>query len=201
MFTYCFNNPSNHFDASGNDAIWIQEGNSAGHQGHTGLMVQDEDGNWFYFFWGPSSEDEEAADIISLCKGVKNGAYYVPYGGDASQKNLYNTATIIEMVHEMSQASNLVDRSNLITSTIYLEGDYAQTHEYLDTLCGQNANCTQPYNLLLNNCVQKSLYALSVSDDRFSPYHTIQSADGFTLSLPALHPNYEYKTMPSRLMR
>ena len=44
-------------DPNGTDAIWIQEAGSAEGFGHSGMMVQDSEGDWYYFFWGPESED------------------------------------------------------------------------------------------------------------------------------------------------
>ena len=56
MFAYCNNSPVNTCDSDGRDAIWILEGQSAEGAGHVGLLVQDERGSWYYFYWGPQSE-------------------------------------------------------------------------------------------------------------------------------------------------
>ena len=53
MFAYCLNNPANALDPAGEDAIWLQDTNNrvAGILGHTGLLIQDENGTWYYFNW------------------------------------------------------------------------------------------------------------------------------------------------------
>ena len=64
-------------------------------------MVQDENGNWFYFYWGPTSEDEEEANVRKLSMGVKNGAYYVPCGEDISQFKLHTTKGVVSAMENM----------------------------------------------------------------------------------------------------
>lgn len=189
MCAYCLNNPTNYVDDMGTDAIWIQEENSAANQGHTGLMVQNEEGNWFYFFWGPSSEEEESADIFKLCLGVPNAAYYVQYiPNTPSLVNLQNDSGVIDAVNEVCDYYGKANRSQLITGTIYLEGDYHKTHDYLQSLFNDNGVCSQQYNLILNNCVQQSVVALSKSNRLFSTYHRLSP----TTILPVVHPNFEY---------
>ena len=198
MYAYCFNNPINYCDSAGTDAIWIQEEDSASGQGHTGLMVQDDNGNWFFFYWGSTTESEDNPNIPALCLGVENGAYYVPFDGDASRLNLRSAETIVAMVHKISLDHELQDRSSKISHIIYLEGDFSNTHEYLNSLCGLNVECEELYNLILNNCIQKCLYALSLSDGRFTPYRTYQTTCGTDVFLPAVHPNYEFNTIGYR---
>ena len=196
MCAYCLNNPTNYVDDAGTDAIWIQEEKSAENQGHTGLMVQDEEGNWFYFFWGPSPEEEESADILKLSLGVPNAAYYVQYiPSTPSLVNLQNDNGVIDAVNEVCDYYGKANRSQLITDTIYLEGDYHKTHDYLKSLFDNNGVCSQQYNLIFNNCVQKSVAALSKSNRLFSTYHRLSP----TAILPVVHPNLEYHLLRGKM--
>ena len=153
-------------------------------------MVQDEEGVWYYFYWGPTPADEAEADVIKLCMGVANGAFYVPYKGEISQATTYDTTWVIETVNKIFTDYKLPNRSEAITNTLYFEGDFSKTHDYLSKLFDESGNCNQKYNLLSNNCVQQSKYALAQSDSRFtsinlSPYPLMNL-------LLAVHPNLNY---------
>ena len=52
MFPYCENNSINMIDYFGNDAIWLQDRNAVAGFGHTGLLIQNAQGEWFHFYWG-----------------------------------------------------------------------------------------------------------------------------------------------------
>ena len=56
MFAYCNNSPHNATDPYGEDAIWLQDTNNrvTGWLGHTGLLIQDATGAWYYFNWNNS---------------------------------------------------------------------------------------------------------------------------------------------------
>ena len=73
MFVYCLNNPINAFDPLGEDAIWLQDTNNrvAGILGHTGLLIQDATGTWYYFNWTNGycsffKVDEDQYDYTSI---------------------------------------------------------------------------------------------------------------------------------------
>ena len=165
-------------------------------------MVQDEEGYWFYFYWGPVPENEENPDIWELCMGVPNGAYYIQCILDESSKlDLHTTTGVIEAVNKMFEGSTAPNRSSRITNTIYIEGYFQKTHQYLQALI-DNGISSEEYNLILNNCIQKSMYALSLSDARFAPIHIIpvrHRTVSFPLFVPAVHPNIEFVNTILRL--
>jgi len=156
MFAYCLNNPANYYDDNGYDAIWIQEGNSAKGQGHSGLMVQDDEGNWFYFYWGPENEDEAINLLIS---GVANGSYVEEIQTNGADMHDIN-ALQIALSNSGGKAS---ERADLITSIYYFEGDYSATLEAVNAMVASG----EKYELLSNNCLQKTIAAFSASDSRF----------------------------------
>lgn len=52
MFAYCENSFLYKIDINGEDACWIQ---SSSGPGHTSLLLQDNIGGWWYFYWGPNN--------------------------------------------------------------------------------------------------------------------------------------------------
>lgn len=155
MFAYCLNNPANYLDANGFDAIWIQEGNSAREFGHSGLMVQDEDGEWFYFFWGPSNENFGPEILF----GTTHPTDYPHIS--VNGEDLTNTKQVIQVLAKSN--SPAADRAKLITSTRYFKGDYVKTYEKAKDILKSSVQ----YKLLTNNCVQNTLTAFAESDWRF----------------------------------
>ena len=159
MFAYCNNNPSNCKDSNGNDAIWIQESESAANKGHSGLMVQDETGCWHYFYWGP---EDESAPIINLIRGVPNGSYLEPIVTDAA--DLTSTAEVINVLKKAENSSTSASgRADKITETYYFVGDYTATYKQAKKAIESG----EKYKLLFNNCVQNVLNAFYASDSRF----------------------------------
>ena len=53
MFAYCYNNIVNAVDMTGEDAIWLQDSDNVGSMGHSGLLLEDAEGNWWHFYWAP----------------------------------------------------------------------------------------------------------------------------------------------------
>ena len=57
VFSYCCNTPILSSDFSGKDAYWITDTKNVGlgsmSMGHTSLLLEDEKGEWYYFYWGP----------------------------------------------------------------------------------------------------------------------------------------------------
>ena len=156
MFTYCLNNPTNYFDNEGTDAIWIQEGDSAASFGHSGLMVQDGGGKWFYFYWGPKDEN---LSIDLLLSDVDNGSYVQEI--DVNGANIRDTKALRSVLS--NAGGNAGCRASKITNTYYFIGNYSATCDMVMAM----AQSKEKYNLLTNNCVQKTLRAFHASDYRF----------------------------------
>ena len=57
VFSYCCNTPILSSDFSGKDAYWITDTKNVGlgsmSMGHTSLLLEDDKGEWYYFYWGP----------------------------------------------------------------------------------------------------------------------------------------------------
>ena len=170
MFAYCKNNPSNYLDFCGTDAIWIQEADSAEGFGHSGLLVQNEDETWYYFFWGPESDATVKETIMS----TSNDAFFVII--DTEGYDMTKTEDVKAAILNSGAA-----RSEHITSTYYFEGDYTATYYAAKEMVESG----DAYNLLDRNCLQQTLDAFHASDWRFG-----QVAYGFG---KALVPNLAVK--------
>jgi len=157
MFAYCLNNPVNCIDSDGYDAIWLQEEGNAKTMGHTGLLVEDDDGKWYLFYWGPKSDknaiknpfetelDVRLIELSNVDYDVKKGKFILTAADESNQK-FVNT------------------RCEKTTGAVYLKGDYTNTYEYLDTMTKNAENENLKYSLLQSNCVQVTTSALRLSN-------------------------------------
>ena len=155
VYCYCLNNSVNTVDRDGFDAIWIQEANSAEGFGHSGLLVQDKDGNWYYFFWGPECEDVNK----ELISGTKVHCYFELVGD--KNADMSSTAAIKKTLKNAGGKAG--KRADLITSTYYFEGDYTETYN----AAVEMAASSEDYSLIHRNCAQQTLSAFEASDSRF----------------------------------
>ena len=178
MFAYCLCNPVNYYDSKGTDAIWIQEGNSAESMGHSGLLVQDGDGNWWYFYWGPANPN---ANFMGMCFYTDEICVFVDLNvNGADIQNITDVRAALQNCPNSSDA-RVGEQADDITGILYLKGDYTNTYRYLSTLSNPETldNPMVQYSLLLNNCSQQTVRALSASNGAF-------------LSVDSLIPNYAY---------
>ena len=160
MYAYCINNPTNHFDLEGTDAVWIQEKDTVPLAGHTGLLVEDEDdGKWYFFYWGMDSESTDFNNVLKAVMGTN--AKLVWKEIDADDFDLTTTAGVKEALQNSNDPD--VDRSDKVTGSIYFRGDFSKTIEYIESL----SENTPQYNLLYRNCVQQSTNALQCSFSAF----------------------------------
>ena len=169
MFAYCKNNPVNYYDSEGTDAIWIQEGESAMGMGHTGLLIEDPQGDWWYFYWGPKDPN---AFFPFMCVNVPEVCIYQKVETDG-----YDLTTA-DGVQEMLSANKISpypdSEPGEITDVKYYEGNYVRTHLYLWSYSENCEGIFGPnYSLLMNNCVQVCVRALGKSDFRFAFYASL----------------------------
>ena len=136
MYAYCNNSPVVHFDPSGYDAIVITD---IGGVGHMGILVQDEDGQWYHFYWGSSNGKSSRYSIKSLSRsGIAANTWCDKYDG--------------ELTLETINASGQYDSS--YDYFIYLTGDFSSCLEEMNHPSGK-------YSVFNYNCVHKSLEILA----------------------------------------
>lgn len=137
MLAYCRNRPVIMVDDTGCDAILLYEEpwkDALG--GHIGALIEDETGNWWYFYWGP---DLSAPIMEQICGGREAETYCVEYSDSRDLESINNTYK---------------DRN--FTNAIYLEGDYTVSLELAKTANGN-------YSLFRKNCSQVTTGILSES--------------------------------------
>ena len=156
MFAYCRNNPANYYDNNGEDAIWIHEDDSAVGFGHSGLMVQDGEGNWWYFYWGPLNPN---ANFALMCLNTPEICVFKEVNTD--NLNMRDTGDVKQALDQYPNETRVGEQADDITSTTYYEGDYTSTYQYLSKLheVSGKSNLLN-YSLLFNNCSQVA-YAAS----------------------------------------
>ena len=128
MYAYCLNCATNGIDPNGEDAIWLQDKNSVASMGHTGLLIQDNNGKWWHFYWGANRNGS---------KGKKGtGNILMRYEGNL---NLY---AINDFYKE--------HYGNEYEAMIYFKGDFSKSVSYAKKLDEKG------YNFLFNNCMEVS---------------------------------------------
>lgn len=151
---YCINNPVVYIDPSGNDAIWLQYKEEALYNGHTGLLLQDENDIWHLFYWGTTSPLRaflgENVDLIDSQKILQ----------ELSDYSFKRDTLIDEVSSYLASVKENKDLSKGITGTIYFEGDFTKSLNYLREKVNSLSTNNKQYNLYKNNCLQVSLAAL-----------------------------------------
>ena len=142
MFVYFLNNPVIYEDSRGEDACLVIDDEGALDNGHIGFLVEDDEGNWWHFYWGPKYPILSVipVDWIPAC-------WFVKYEGDIT----------LDEINTAGQYGATYDRM------IYLSGDFSDcvdiTKEYTDG--------GTKYNLYTNNCSQLSLSTLSQAPTKY----------------------------------
>ncbi len=139
MFSYCLNNPVNAIDLSGKDAIWLQDVNNqtAGILGHTGLLIQDDQGSWYYFNWTNSycvlrKVDPEEYDYESIDSMIKyDGDRYdvaIRFEGDFSESITY--AQSLADNYQEDDYSIVWNNCMQVVTDVLMKGEFAQSNYY-----------------------------------------------------------------------
>lgn len=139
MFAYCLNNPVICVDYSGTDAIVLLD---ADFVGHIGIMAQDKEGDWWHFYWGAASKDYVRCVFN---RDVTAETWCVKYTGSLTLKEINNAGQFSGDYEKM----------------MYLEGDFTDS-------ISEMKNPTGKYNLYINNCSQKSMEILALSNSEYS---------------------------------
>ena len=136
MFVYCLNNPVMYGDYTGCDAILLLDRDNVG---HIGIMVQDQEGTWWHFYWGTSGLGRRTLCVFYI--SVEPTTWYAEYTDDVS----------LNTINDSAQYSGDYE------SYIYFYGDFSKC-------IGSIMNPAGKYHLYENNCSQVSLGILAEPD-------------------------------------
>lgn len=119
-------------DPDGNDAILITEYLSSGLSivGHSVILIQDENGEWWITEYSGSFPDKSTAHVVCRKATQSDWERFKP------QKGFWNS------IKNLFQISG--------NSSVYLKGDYSNSLSKAQGLIGSDLG---GYNLLTNNCL------------------------------------------------
>ena len=149
-FAYCLNNPITFGDPNGTNAIILfkeKRPEEKADVAHLGIMVQDEDGQWYHYFWGSPNKNFFIKSIFSPIT-----AYTVV--------TEYNGATTLEAIN--NSGVYWYEYSDMV----YLYGDFSGAVDDLKE--------GGEYSAVFNNCAQRSLGILAEQDTIYQ--ETLQNA-------------------------
>ena len=174
-FAYCNNNFANRADFSGEDAIWLQDKNAVYGFGHTGLLIQDSDGEWYHFYWGNSGTGKSGK------QNVKSGLNSM---GDFEYENL---TALNDTLHERRIYNGKYE------AAVYFSGDFSSSLEYARKL-------SKNYSLFANNCMQVSAYALFLGKfDNYDLFYKQQLLICATTIIPNIAYNHILATQTTAM--
>lgn len=132
LYTYCGNNPVLYVDPSGRDAIIITDTHAVQGFGHTSIIIQDKNENWYYFYWSNDKAILQQVDDPNVLKDIQS----------------FN-----KWVRENTNYDGNYDES------IYVKGDFDKSYNEAYTAVKKYEPGTftlDNYNLIFNNCSQMS---------------------------------------------
>lgn len=137
MFAYCNNSPIIHADYTGYDAILLI---NTEFPTHLGALIEDDEGNWWHFYWGPATPVQGVLNVIwVLPVGAKTSC--VPYYGDRDLSSI--------------NASGVYD--GVYSDYLLLEGDFSEC-------IAEAQNASGVYHFAFYSCVHVTLDVLSKAD-------------------------------------
>jgi len=150
LFAYCRNNPVMYGDFTGYDAVLLVDKDLCG---HIGILIQDDDGIWYHFYWGASKISLRLllGDFVKVRTWLKE--INVPIDVNDKKRTLKN-------INGTGQFNGKYD------DMIYLIGDFSESVDYAFEITSYNGQ--KLYSLSEQNCSQVSFKILGRSYTKYS---------------------------------
>ena len=151
MFAYCLNNPVNAFDPTGEDAIWLGETYNSASKifGHTGLLIQDKAGVWYYFNCNNIGCTLKEVGNIDY-NDIKDLPGFISNKYDVSIYFKGDFSTSIEYAKKLGKTFSRKDykllRNNCmqVSIDVLIRGKFAQSDASYKSFLRRVSNCTIP---------------------------------------------------------
>ena len=146
-YAYCENNPVKYIDPWGLDAIVANQMENVAKFGHMSSFVQDDNGIWYFFYWGKDSVSLKEVDDSSILNDSKK-------------------------INKWLKDEGLNDGEYKYDGFCYILGDFSDSKEYYQELAQQfeddvkNGDLgwfkwkNKNYNLATRNCTQETMKGL-----------------------------------------
>lgn len=156
LYAYCGNRIITKADADGTDAYWLTDTGNVGGLGHTSLLLEDNDGVWYYFYWGPE------AGTIPLRTQAKVMTIRVPV---TFQQN--GMLDLDELNRTLNKNGGAIYGRTYNMATRYT-GDYSKSVNYAKLLRKTYEDSLlsglPAYGVLFSNCMQASAAVMQASN-------------------------------------
>ena len=174
MFAYCVNSPVVLGDYEGTDAILIIDEDAVHGNGHVCFMVQNNEGAWNYYSFGPG-RPAWFTGAACLFGGYVKGVIYRSKLGTADGFDLTTFSGCADFMKTDATANGFANSaSKKMDDVIYLTGDFSKSFEAADSLYTRQEETLLgkifpiQYNLLDYNCMHFALDMLSKSSNAFT---------------------------------
>ena len=174
MFAYCVNSPVVLGDYEGTDAILIIDEDAVHGNGHVCFMVQNNEGAWNYYSFGPG-RPAWFTGAACLFGGYVKGVIYRSKLGTADGFDLTTFSGCADFMKIDATANGFANSaSKKMDDVIYLTGDFSKSFEAADSLYTRQEETLLgkifpiQYNLLDYNCMHFALDMLSKSSNAFT---------------------------------
>ena len=174
MFAYCANNPVVLGDYEGTDAILIIDEDAVHGNGHVCFMVQNNEGAWNYYSFGPG-RPAWFTGAACLFGGYVKGVIYQSELGIADGFDLTTLSGCADFMKTDANAKGFANSaSKKMDDVIYLTGDFSKSFEAAESLYTRQEKTLLgkifpiQYNLLDYNCMHFALDMLSKSSNAFT---------------------------------
>lgn len=159
VYAYCSNNIPTHADTEGTDAYWLTDSGNVAGLGHTSLLLEDDDGTWYYFYWGP---EDVGIPVWTQAKVILQD---VPVSFDSN--GLLNLEALNNTLNEGTTPiyDRRYDRATLFA------GDYSRSVDKAESLRATYEDSmyrgVPAYNVAITNCMQASANVMQASNPLF----------------------------------